>query len=226
MEQQNCQYSDLFIEHFPFWDKLTESQKEQLCKGSEIRKYKKGQIVHSEGDKCLGVLFIKTGQLRAYMLSDEGKEITLYRLFSGDTCVLAASCVLEAITFDVFIDAQESTEVLMINPVVFRELANENIYVEAYSYKQTALRFSDVMWAMQQILFMGVDKRVAIFLVEEMSKQNSSDIKITHEQLAKYIGTAREVVSRMLKYFESENIIELHRGGIKIIDKKALYSMI
>ena len=187
--------------------------------------YKKGETLHSGGDKCLGVLLVKKGQLRVYMMSEDGRDITLYRLFEGDVCILSASCILDEITFDVFIDADEDCELLSICSQTFRRIAEQNIYVEAYIYKLATMRFSDVMWAMQQILFMGIDKRLAIFLIDESSKNHSDKINLTHEQIARYMGTAREVVSRMLKYFSSEGIVELYRGGINIIDKKRLRAL-
>jgi CRP/FNR family transcriptional regulator len=88
-----------------------------------------------------------------------------------------------------------------------------------------ASRFSDVMWIMEQILFMSFDQRLAIFLIEQSAIQESDDIHITHENIAKNMGSAREVVTRMLNYFQDEGIVELHRGGIKIIDRKRLEAM-
>ena len=152
--------------------------------------------------------------------------MTLYRLFPGDICILSASCVLEAITFDVFIDAEEDTDVLLINSAVFHQIAEQNIYVKCFGYELATTRFSDVMWAMQQILFMGADKRLAIFLSDEIAKTGSDRIKMTHEQIARYMGTAREVVSRMLKYFAGEGIVALSRGEIRIVDKEKLHKLI
>lgn len=211
---------------FDFWEHLTQTQKETVCSGTSITAYHKGQTVHSPGEKCLGIMLVKHGQLRVYMLSEDGREITLYRIFENETCILSASCVLDAITFDVFIDAEEDTEVFLLNTPVFHAIAQENIYVQAFAYRLTTQRFSDVMWAMQQILFMGVDKRLAIFLLDETAKTGSDEIQMTHEQMAKYMGTAREVVSRMLKYFSSEGMVELHRGVIKISDKQKLRALL
>lgn len=218
--------ANFFKNNFSFYDKLTDKQKEMLCQNTTLSTYKKGDILHDPQEKCAGVMLIKKGHTRIYMLSEDGKEITLYRLFEGDTCILSASCVLEAITFDVFISAEDDCEIYTINSLAFQKLMYENIYVEAFAYKLATTRFSDVMWAMQQILFMGMDKRVAIFLIDEIAKNNSNVINLTHEQIAKYIGTAREVVSRMLKYFENENIVKLFRGGINIIDKNKLKKII
>jgi len=159
------------------------------------------------------------------MLSEEGKEITLYRLFQGDTCMLSASCVLKSITFDVFVDAEEDSECYIIGGNFFADIAERNIYVQNFALDAAVERFSDVMWIMQQILFMSFDRRLAIFLWDEMSKTGDNKIRLTHEQIAKYIGSAREVVSRMLKYFASEGIVEHSRGGIKIINKQKLKAL-
>ena len=213
---------ELFVKNFSFWQHLSEYEKELICRNTSLGSYKKGTTLHGGNDDCVGVILIKSGQLRTYMLSEDGRDITLYRLYEGDTCILSASCVLEAITFEVFIDAEEDSEILLINSAVFHNLIETNIFVEAYSYKLATTRFSDVMWAMQQILFMSFDRRLAIFLNDELAKSGGDSIHMTHEQIAKYVGSAREVVSRMLKYFSAEGIVELSRGGIKIINKKKL----
>lgn len=219
-------YADMLAENFPFWEKLEEDQKDMMCEGAVRGRFDKGASLHSGSDDCAGVLLVEKGQLRVYMLSEDGREITLYRLFDGDICVLSASCVLDSITFDVFIDAEEDTDVFIVNSSVFNRVAEENIYVKCFSYEQTTARFSDVMWTMQQILFMGIDRRLAIFLWDEMSKTGSDRIMMTHEQIARYMGSAREVVSRMLKYFAGEGIVKMFRGGIKILDKEKLRELI
>jgi len=220
------QSTSMFATHFPFWQHLSSNEQEGLCNNLTQVTYKKGEHVHSGNNDCNGVMFLKQGHLRVFMLSDEGREITIYRMFKGDTCMLSASCVLSNITFDVFIDAEDNSEVLMLNSKFFDKLLNENIYVENYTYKLMAKRFSDVMWSMQQILFTSFDKRLAKFLMDEFNKSVSNEIKLTHEQIAKYMGSAREVVSRMLKYFESEGFVELSRGDIKLLNRARLEELV
>lgn len=220
MQLQEC--SKLFEKSFPFWKHLTENEKMLLCENTSTATYKKGSNVHNGSDDCIGILLVKSGQLRTYLLSEDGRDITLYRLFKGDVCILSASCIIESITFDVFIDAEEDTDVLLVNSALFHQLADDNIYVKNFGYQLATTRFSDVMWAMQQILFMSADRRLAIFLLDELAKNGSDELKLTHEQIAKYMGSAREVVSRMLKYFSEEGIVKLSRGCLKIIDKNKL----
>ncbi len=217
--------TSLFADHFPFWPNLTLEQKNYMANHTSLLCYRKGTNIHSGENECVGLMLVKSGELRVYMLSEEGREITLYRLREGDVCVLSASCVLSTITFDVHVDAEKDSEVLLVSALAFAELSRQNVYVEKFSYQLATERFSDVMWTMQQVLFMSFDKRLAIFLLDEMNKSEEDTILLTHEQIAKYVGTAREVVTRMLKYFSEEGIVSLSRGGIKVLDKKKLRSL-
>jgi len=206
---------------FPFWDNISEAEKEYICNNSKALSYLKGTVIH-DGNDCSGVILVRKGCLRVYMLSDSGKDITLYRLHDGDMCMLSASCVLQTITFDVLVDAEEDSECYIISGSAFASVSAQNSEIKIFTLETAVSRFSDVMWAMQQILFMSMDKRLAIFLHEESARLSSDMINLTHEQIAKYIGSAREVVSRMLKYFANESIVELSRKGIRIIDKERL----
>ena len=214
--------SALFESTFPFWEKMSDRDKETFLRSSQTVRFKKGTNIH-DGNECTGVILIKSGSLRLYLLSEDGKEITLYRLFPGDTCIFSASCVLDTITFDVFIDSEENSECVVVGGCAYEDLSRRMTEVKLYTYETALSRFSDVMWVMQQILFMSMDKRLAIFLLDECAKTGSDTVKLTHEQIAKYMGSAREVVSRMLKYFASEGMIASSRAsGIQILDKAAL----
>ncbi len=216
---------DSILSHgLPFWDNLDTVSKENLLRSAQRISFERGNTVHN-GNECTGVILILSGSLRIYMISEEGKEITLYRLFAGDVCILSASCVLDAITFDVFVDAEEKSECLIIGGCAFAELSERNREVKLFALETALARFSDVMWVMQQILFMSMDKRLAIFLLDEISKNGSDTVNLTHEQIAKYMGSAREVVSRMLKYFSTEGIISSSRGGITVINKSLLRAL-
>lgn len=222
----NQQDLEFFKNNMNFWDKLSNSEIELLLENTACLTYHKGEIIHNAEQECIGVLLVKSGELRTYILSEDGKEITLYRLNRGEVCILSASCMLKNITFDVHIDAEQESEVLLINSIVFSQLIENNIYVENYSLRIAVDKFSDVMWTMEQILFMRFDKRLAIFLLDESTKLKSDDIPLTHEQIARYMGSAREVVSRMVKYFQSEGILATYRGGLKIINKAKLRQLL
>lgn len=219
--KNNAMFESVYKEIFPFWENLNAEDRNFICQNSLALTYPKGTHIH-DGNECSGVIFVKSGCLRVYILSDTGKEVTLYRLYSGDMCMLSASCVLQSITFDVFIDAEESSECYVISGPAFANISERNKDIKIFALETAVSRFSDVMWVMQQILFMSMDKRLAVFLSDEISRTGSDTITLTHEQIARYMGSAREVVSRTLKYFASEGIVEVSRKGIKILDKKRL----
>lgn len=212
----------IFIKVFKFWDKITEAQREQLCSNTMSAEYVKGSMIHGGGAECTGGILVLEGSARVYIMSEDGREVTLYRLYPGDICMLSASCVFDAIDFDILVEADEDTKCLVINGRAFAQISAENVYVENFALSSAVSRFSDVLWVMQQILFMSFDRRLAIFLLDEINKTGGDCLRITHEQIAKYTGSAREVVSRMLKYFSKEGIVEPLRGGIRIIDKDKL----
>ena len=212
----------LFKDTFPFWDGMADADKETFVRSSAFFKFNKGVNIH-DGNECTGVIIIKSGVLRLYMMSEEGKEITLYRLFPGEMCIFSASCVLDAVTFDVYVDAEEDSECIVVGGCAYEDLAGRMPEAKIFALETAVSRFSDIMWVMQQILFMSMDRRLAVFLLDEISKTKNDIVKLTHEQIAKYMGSAREVVSRMLKYFSSEGLISFSRSeGIKILDKKRL----
>ena len=210
---------------FSFWDKISEEDRATFLRSSQRVCFQRGTTIHN-GNDCTGVILIKSGCLRLYLLSEDGKEITLYRLFAGDMCMLSASCVLDSITFDVIVDAEEDSECVVVGGCAYEDLARRLPEAKIFALETALGRFSDVMWVMQQILFMSMDKRLAIFLLDEVANNNSDTVKLTHEQIAKYMGSAREVVSRMLKYFAAEGLISSSRSeGIKILDKKRLRAL-
>ncbi len=206
----------------PFWDVLSKEEQEWITTKVRDVKFKKGSFITSGMEDCLGSLFISKGQLRTYITSDEGREITLFRLGIGDTSVMSASCVFEQIAFDVSICAMEDVEAVLLPSNYLDQLKSQNVSVDLYFSKLMNEQFSDVMWAMQQILFFGIDKRVAIFLWDELSKTDGNVLRFTQEDIAMIIGSAREVVSRILKIFAEEEIVELGRGKITILDKNRL----
>lgn len=214
-------HADFYAEFFPFWESLTDKDKAFLCDNTTEEFFVKEQSLH-DNLGCSGVFIVKKGRLRIYMLSEDGKEITLYRLSKGEMCMLSASCVLQSITFDVYVSAEEPSECYRINASAFGDLSERIADVKIYALETAVTRFSDVMWVLQQILFMNMDKRLAIFILDEISASGSDTVSMTHELIARHLGTAREVITRLLKQFSEDGVVEVTRKGILIKDKKAL----
>lgn len=212
----------LFAEYFPVWNKLTPAQQDKISNSLICRKAEKGTVIHNGSSDCTGLLFIKSGQLRAYILSDEGREITIYRLFDRDMCLLSASCIMRSIQFEITIETEKDTDFWIIPAEIYKQIMEESAALANYTNEIMAARFSEVMWLIEQILWKSLDKRVASFLLEESVIQNSNKLKITHEVIANHLGTHREVITRMLHYLQSEKMVALNRGTIEIINRKKL----
>ena len=211
-----------FANYFPIWDKMTKNQQERLVSVTEFQKVKKGTVLHDGSPDCLGMLLVRSGQLRAYLLSEEGREVTICRFFEMDICLFSASCVMPNMQYDIFIEAEKDTELWVIPACLYQNLMDESLAISNYSHNLITNHFSDVMWLMEQIMWKSFDKRLAQFLIEESALEDSASLKITHEKIANHMGTAREVVTRMLRYFQGEGMVRLTRGTVDIVDAKRL----
>ncbi len=211
-----------FSEYFHIWDKLTPRQQKDISGSIGSRMVKKGDVLYGGGADCTGLLLVKSGQLRAFILSDEGREITVYRLFDRDMCLFSASCILRSIQFDVTVTAEKDTELWIISADVYKKIMEESAAAANYTNEIMASRFSEVMWLLEQVMWKSMDKRVAAFLLEEAAIEDTDRLNMTHESIANHLGTHREVITRMLRYFQREGMVSLTRGSVEITDRAKL----
>ena len=211
-----------FQNFFPVWSKLTTAQQNLISGHLMSRMISKGTVIHNGSMDCTGLLLVKSGQLRAYILSDEGREITIYRLFDRDMCLFSASCMMRSIQFEIIIEAEKDTDLWIIPVDTYQSIMAQSAPVANYTNELMATRFSDVMWLMEQIMWKSLDKRVAAFLLEEASIEGTNRLKITHEYIANHLGSHREVITRMLRYFQNEGMVKLSRGVVEITDTEKL----
>jgi CRP/FNR family transcriptional regulator len=209
-------------EYLPFWNKLTEKQRMLLKEKAREARFEKGMLVHGGVDGCSGLLLVTAGQLRVFMLSDEGRELTLYRLLERDICLFSGPCMVKNIQFDVTVEAEQDSVVSVIPPEVYKTLMEQSAVVSNFTNELMASRFSDVMWLMDQVLNKKMDGRLAAFLLEEGRLNGSMELSITHEQIAHHLGTAREVVTRLLRLFQADHLVKITRGSVELLDERGL----
>lgn len=203
---------------FPVWNNLEESDRDALNAAAIDRNFLKGEILHRSSEECTGLILVRSGQLRAYTVSSEGKEITLYRLLDGDICLFSASCIINSISFDITLSAEKDTAVTVVAADVYKRIMKKSAPLSNFTNEIMASRFSDVMWLVEQIMWKSFDKRLAEFLMEESNIEDSLTLKITHETIGNHLGSPREVVTRMLKYFAGEGLVSLSRGTVTLSD--------
>ncbi len=214
-----------FKNYFPIWNKLNTEQQEKIMEVLQLHKVEKGTHIHDSGADCLGLVVMKSGQLRTYILSEDGREVSINRLFEYDVSLLSASCVMPDLQLNVMIEAEKDSEFWSIPACLFKNLMDESAAVSGYANSLMSSNFSELMWLMEQIMWRSFDKRLAAFLLEEILVESSTELKITHEKIANHLGTAREVVTRMLRYFQSEGMVKLTRGAVEVVDEKKLRSL-
>lgn len=211
-----------FEQLFPVWDQLTAQEQRILKEAVVQRSAPKGTLLHNGSADCIGLILVSSGQLRAFILSDEGKEVTIYRLFERDMCLFSASCMMRGIQFDVTLEAEKDAELWLIPSDVYKKRMETSLAVSNYTNELMASRFSEVMWLVEQVMWKGMDKRLATFLLAESALEESDRLHITHERIAAHMGTAREVVTRLLRYFQNESMVALSRGIVQITDAEKL----
>ncbi|MHB1453328.1 MAG: Crp/Fnr family transcriptional regulator [Saccharofermentanales bacterium] len=215
-----------FIEHkIPFWSELSDAQKKLTLLNINFSKIPQGTQLVRSSSECSGMILLREGRIRAFISSEDGREITLYRLLPGDSCVMTASCMLKSVKFQIYLEVEKNASLFVIPQSIFIRLNTENSAVKDFTMNLLADKFSQVVSIVEQMVFESIPTRIAIFLMEQSGLDNSTDLEITHDIIAKNIGTAREVVSRVLKTLEKDGVIELARGHIRLRDSRRLFDM-
>lgn len=214
-----------FSDYFPVWNRLTPEQQALLNKTVLRQTAPKGTVLHNGSADCAGLYIVRSGQLRAYILSDEGREITVYRLFDRDICLLSASCIIRSIQFEIMIETEKDSDLWLIPAHIFRRLLEESAPMANYTNELMASRLSEVMWLVEQIMWKSLDKRVAAFLLEEIAIEGTNELKLTHETIANHLGSPREVITRMLRYFQNDGMVKLSRGTVSVTDEEKLKAL-
>ncbi|MBE6038579.1 MAG: Crp/Fnr family transcriptional regulator [Anaerofustis stercorihominis] len=211
-----------FVNYFSVWNRLSEYEKSIIEQSIIHRDVPAGTVIYNSDGDCLGLVIITTGQLRAYITSDEGKEVTLYRLFPHDVCLFSAACAMKNIQFDITISTEKDSNIYIIPAEVYKKLMDSSLTISNFTNEIMSARLTEVMWMIEQVVFRSMDKRLASFLIEESVIEDTSKLQITHEMIASHLGSAREVISRLLKYFSSEGIVSISRGVVEITDEEKL----
>lgn len=214
-----------FLEKIEFYDFLKEEEKKLVSENVYLKEYTAGEMIHSCTGSCLGMIYVIKGSIRTSIVSKEGRELTLFKLSPGDTCVISAACVLHEIRLESYMEAETDTTVLILKSKALAGIIPNNAEVRSYCYEIATRRFASALFVLQEIILLRFDRRLAKYLLDIAAKSPDSKLRITQETIAKDVNSAREVVARMLKQFEIEGFVELGRGWIKIVDKEGLASI-
>lgn len=214
------------LEALPFWDHLTDGEKDAAARGATQHTYHKDDYILGASDACLGMVYLRKGSIRVYITSEEGREVTLFHITAGECCIFSSGCVIGGITLDVQMAAESEVELLALHAGTVASLMESNLHFKCFAYELSTARYSTVVWVILQILFSHFDQRLARLLLSIYKKTGEKTIRMTQEAMAQEVNSAREVVARMLRQFAADGWITLNRGTVVLQNIEALKNLV
>lgn len=202
--------------YIKFWNKLTDNEKSMIQTNSSVLKFHKGEIVDTI--KYNGFYIVKSGLLNVFTITNNEKEISLFKLREYDLCLFSSKCLLNKFDYEILIEADKDSEIYFIPNNIFESLMNSSLEINKYVNDLLIMRFSDSIWIIDQIINNKLLNRICAYLWNIYEIENKTIIHITHDKIAKDLNTKREVITRVLNYMSQEEMIKINRGVIEIVD--------
>ncbi len=205
---------DDFLKAFPVFRTIADGKLQELLSASSRKKVAAGTQLYREGDACSAIAFVLSGDIRVFKIGQTGREITLYEIGPGETCILNASCILSGKSYPANAVTLTETEVLLIPSPAFQSMMAGSEQMRQFVFAIMSQRMTAVMELVEEVAFGRMDQRIMDYLIE---KSGNGQLETTHQKIANDLGTSREVVSRLLKDFERKQQIKLSRNSITLL---------
>ncbi len=212
---------DIWSEYFPALADDRDAALRYLRSSARLVKLPPGTPVFTASSTCENYLLVVSGRVRVELLSTSGRQIVLYHVEAGQSCVLTTSCLLAGERYPAEGLTETEVTALVVKRTVFNQLIRESDAFRDFVFATFSTRLAAIIAKIEDVAFEPIDNRLARVLIA--ADTGDDDIRITHQQLAAEIGTAREVVSRHLKGFEARGWVKLSRGVVTIVDPDALH---
>ena len=220
--QLASQQKDLWQQYFPIFPETQDTAVDAFMRSANLVNLSSDQMVFSVGDSCENYLLLLQGRIRVQLIAETGREVMLYTVSSGDSCVLTTSCLLEDKPYPAEAFTEGDVSAFLIPEADFNQALEKSDFFRKYVFNNFSSRLSSVIHRMEEVVLNPLEVRLAKYLLSI----NEPVIRKTHQQLASEMGTAREVISRHLKQLKSAGWVALSRGKITVIDRTALEKLI
>jgi CRP/FNR family transcriptional regulator len=210
----NTKSSDEFMDAFQVFRDVPAGLMDGILSRAVLRPFPAGMLIYSEGDPCSAIAFVLSGEIRVYKAAEGGKEITLYEIGGGETCILNASCILALSSYPANAVSIKEGAMVLVSADDFRRLMEMSEEVRHFLFEIISRRLATVMALIEEVAFGRMDFRLREYLFE---KSEAGVLRATHQKIAADLGTSREVVSRLLKDFERRGVLSLSRGEITLL---------
>ncbi|MBT7199411.1 MAG: Crp/Fnr family transcriptional regulator [Candidatus Marinimicrobia bacterium] len=203
------------LQLFPFFQDLSDSFQQQMIKTAELASLPRGAFYFEEGHSCSRIALVGGGDIRVFKRGETGREITLYHVERGQTCILTASCVLAHTPYPATAIVDTDALAVLFPADIFRDWVARNEIIRRFVFSSLANRMEGVLSLIEEITFGKLDERLLKFLEERsLAFPGKQGIQMTHEEIATELGSVREVISRILKDFERRGLLQQSRGKI------------
>jgi CRP/FNR family transcriptional regulator len=211
----------LWENHFPEFVNSGESAMMSLMESASLVSIPAGQQVFALGSACENYLLLLNGVINAQLISENGREMLLYQVLPGHSCVLTTSCLLSGDRYPAEALTIEDSSAFVISSHAFYRCLEKSPFFREFVFTNFSVRLSKIIERFGDVVFSGIDSRLS----KELLSFNKTTLKLTHQELATKLGSAREVVSRHLKQFEAKGWVSLQRGTVTIINTEALQKL-
>lgn len=212
------------IDTIPVFQNMSAAGKDLFKKEMVLKKIDRAARILEKGAQVSGAYIVVNGRLRVYSIAPSGAEATLYCIDPGETCVLALNCLFQNIAYPAWVDSEPDTEVAVVPGAAYRSLFRTEPSVQDLTVQALSTSVFRLMDELEQLHFCKLEHRLASFILTRT--EGAGELRMTHQEMAYHLGTAREVISRIINIFSQNKLIETSRGGITVLDPQAMMDMI
>lgn len=203
-----------FRSHFPYFQSCPDRLLDEVLSALRLHRFQKDQMVFHEHDTCSVLAFLLSGKIRVYMLGDDGREITLYDVLEGETCILNVACILSNNPYPARAMVMQDGDAYIISAEDFRRLVDQYAEMRAFVYAGLGGRLISMMKLVEEVAFRRLDVRLRDYITE---KKEDNVLNTTHQRIANDLGTSREIISRLLEEFERKGAVALSRDRKSVV---------
>lgn len=207
---------------FPHMREVSQQNRIEMRAAAQLQFLGGDTLVIGEGEVCRAVPLVLEGVIRVSKVAENGREIVLYRVGPGETCIMSLTCLMADMAYDAVAVVEEPARLLMIDRTSFARWVSEEEHWRRFAFRLMASRLQEVMTLVEEVAFGRMDERLARFLLQRSAGTAGGGVVMTHEEIAAELGTSREVVSRLLKDMERTGVLALNRGRVGILDPAGL----
>jgi CRP/FNR family transcriptional regulator, anaerobic regulatory protein len=210
---------------FPVLQKLTDSERQRIFDAGQVVTLPAQQMLMTQNQQCHFIPLVLKGTVRVFKLSNSGREMTLYRIGPGETCLISIACQINGEDYPALAQIEEKTQLCILPSHIYKDILDNSLAWKDYVCTSMYGHLTDIMQTLEAVAFERIDRRLGLWLLEKTGEKPGA-VQCTHEAIAVELGTAREVISRLLGELKNKGLVHLGRGRIQVLDTVKLRQLV